>query len=307
MTGCVSDRPGCRGPSSDANAHASACRSCATIPTPRSSIRWRSPPGTPGARSARSSRTGRRVEATFCLAFPDVYDIGMSHLGFKILYKLLNDDPRTLAERCYAPWVDMERELRARGLPLVSLESARPLRDFNVVGFSLQFELTYSNILNDARPRRHPAALGRPRGRPTRSSSPAGRRRRTPSRSRPSSTPSSSATARRRPPTSPSPGPACAAPASRARERLVALARLGAVYVPSLYATRIDADTGLAVVDRPLDAGRPLPHRPLARRSRPVPLPRRRARPAARRRSSTASPSRSPAAAPRAAASARRG
>src|SRR5262252_1094300 len=44
------------------------------------------------------------VEATFCLAFPDVYDIGMSHLGFKILYKLLNDDPRTLAERCYAPW-----------------------------------------------------------------------------------------------------------------------------------------------------------------------------------------------------------
>jgi radical SAM superfamily enzyme YgiQ (UPF0313 family) len=87
------------------------------------------------------------VEATFCLAFPDVYDIGMSHLGFKILYKLLNDDPRTLAERCYAPWVDMERELRARGLPLVSLESARPLRDFDVVGFSMQFELTYTNIL----------------------------------------------------------------------------------------------------------------------------------------------------------------
>src|SRR5580693_9794230 len=87
------------------------------------------------------------VEATFCLAFPDVYDIGMSHLGFKILYKLLNDDARTLAERCYAPWVDMERELRARGLPLVSLESARPLRDFDVVGFSLQFELTYTNIL----------------------------------------------------------------------------------------------------------------------------------------------------------------
>src|SRR5580693_3912778 len=87
------------------------------------------------------------VEATFCLAFPDVYDIGMSHLGFKILYRLLNDDARTLAERCYAPWIDMERELRARGLPLVSLESARPLRDFDVVGFSLQFELTYSNIL----------------------------------------------------------------------------------------------------------------------------------------------------------------
>ena len=54
------------------------------------------------------------VEATVCLAFPDVYDIGMSHLGFKILYKILNDDPRTLAERCYTPWVDMEAALRTR-------------------------------------------------------------------------------------------------------------------------------------------------------------------------------------------------
>ncbi len=88
-----------------------------------------------------------RVDAHVCLAFPDVYDIGMSHLGFKILYRILNDHPRTLAERCYTPWVDMQDELRARGVPLVSLESARPLRDFDVVGFSLQFELTYTNIL----------------------------------------------------------------------------------------------------------------------------------------------------------------
>ncbi len=88
------------------------------------------------------------VEATVCLAFPDVYDIGMSHLGYKILYSILNDDPRTLAERAYAPWVDMEAELRARGLPLVSHESARPLREFDVVGLSLQFELTYTNCLN---------------------------------------------------------------------------------------------------------------------------------------------------------------
>src|ERR1700749_1552245 len=65
------------------------------------------------------------VDATVCLAFPDVYDIGMSHLGYKILYKILNDDPRTLAERCYTPWVDMEAELRARAIPLVALESAR--------------------------------------------------------------------------------------------------------------------------------------------------------------------------------------
>ena len=87
------------------------------------------------------------LEARICLAFPDVYDIGMSHLGYKILYKILNDDPRTLAERCYTPWTDMERELRQRGLPLVSLESARPLRDFDVVGLSLQYELTYTNCL----------------------------------------------------------------------------------------------------------------------------------------------------------------
>ena len=72
----------------------------------------------------------------------------MSHLGFKILYKILNDDPRTLAERCYAPWVDLEKELRARDVPLVSLETHRKLVEFDVVGFSLQFELTYTNVLN---------------------------------------------------------------------------------------------------------------------------------------------------------------
>src|SRR5882762_10339928 len=62
------------------------------------------------------------VEARICLAFPDVYDIGMSHLGFKILYKVLNDDARTLAERAYAPWVDMQRELMRSGHLLLSLE-----------------------------------------------------------------------------------------------------------------------------------------------------------------------------------------
>ena len=87
------------------------------------------------------------VDARVCLAFPDVYDIGMSHLGFKILYGILNDHPRTLAERCYTPWIDMEAELRTRGVALLSLESARPLSDFDVVGFSLQFELTYTNVL----------------------------------------------------------------------------------------------------------------------------------------------------------------
>ena len=87
------------------------------------------------------------VQARFCLAFPDVYDIGMSHLGYRLLYKLINDDPALLAERCYAPWVDMQAELRRRGELLRSLESARPLSDFDIVGFSLQYELTYTNVL----------------------------------------------------------------------------------------------------------------------------------------------------------------
>src|SRR5512147_2058112 len=100
-----------------------------------------------GAEHGSRKKAWDSVVARVCLAFPDVYDIGMSHLGFKILYKILNDDPRTLAERCFAPWVDMERELRKRSLPLVSLENARPLRELDVVGFSLQFELTFTNIL----------------------------------------------------------------------------------------------------------------------------------------------------------------
>ncbi len=87
------------------------------------------------------------VQCRFCLAFPDVYDIGMSHLGYRILYKIINDDPALLAERCYTPWIDMQAALRARGELLRSLESARPLCDFDVVGFSLQYELTYTNVL----------------------------------------------------------------------------------------------------------------------------------------------------------------
>ncbi|MCZ7685865.1 MAG: hypothetical protein M5U28_46750 [Sandaracinaceae bacterium] len=85
--------------------------------------------------------------ARMCLAFPDVYDIGMSHLGFRILYAILNRHEKLLAERAYAPWIDMEAELRARGERLRSLESWRPLSEFDCVGFSLQFELTYTNVL----------------------------------------------------------------------------------------------------------------------------------------------------------------
>jgi len=100
-----------------------------------------------GAEHGTRRKDWRSVDARVCLAFPDIYDIGMSHLGFRMLYKILNDHPRTLAERAYTPWIDMQRELYAHGKLLLSLESARPLCDFDVVGFSLQYELTYTNIL----------------------------------------------------------------------------------------------------------------------------------------------------------------
>jgi radical SAM family uncharacterized protein/radical SAM-linked protein len=88
------------------------------------------------------------TDARVCLAFPDVYEIGMSHLGTKILYGILNKHPRIACERAFAPWVDCEEQIRQRGLPLVTLESAEPLGTFDVIGISLQYELTYTNVLN---------------------------------------------------------------------------------------------------------------------------------------------------------------
>lgn len=87
------------------------------------------------------------VDCRFCLCFPDVYDIGMSHMGTKILYSIVNKTDDLLMERCFAPWFDMEAELRARDLPLLSLESHLPLSAFDVIGFSLQYEMTYTNVL----------------------------------------------------------------------------------------------------------------------------------------------------------------
>jgi len=83
-----------------------------------------------------------------CLAYPDLYEIGMSNLAIPILYEIINSRPDYLAERAYAPWGDMERSLRERGVPLFSLESRRPLADFDILGFSLGYELTYTNLLN---------------------------------------------------------------------------------------------------------------------------------------------------------------
>lgn len=81
------------------------------------------------------------------LTFPDTYEIGMSHMGMKILYSVMNGCDDILAERAYCPWVDMEAQLRERDLPIYSLENIRPLQDFDVLGFSLQYEMTYTNVL----------------------------------------------------------------------------------------------------------------------------------------------------------------
>ncbi|MGH9366514.1 MAG: B12-binding domain-containing radical SAM protein, partial [Thermoanaerobaculia bacterium] len=85
---------------------------------------------------------------TVALAFPDTYEIGMSHTGLKILYELVNRRPEFACERVYAPWVDLERKMREAGIPLFTTESFAPAADFDVLGFSLQAELNYSNILN---------------------------------------------------------------------------------------------------------------------------------------------------------------
>jgi radical SAM family uncharacterized protein len=82
------------------------------------------------------------------IAYPDTYEIGMSNMALPILYQLLNSQPDILAERVFAPWVDMEAAMRKERIPLYSLESRHPLMDFDIIGFSLGYELTYTNVLN---------------------------------------------------------------------------------------------------------------------------------------------------------------
>jgi radical SAM family uncharacterized protein/radical SAM-linked protein len=198
------------------------------------------------------------VEARVCLAFPEIYDIGMSHLGYRILYKILNDDPRTLAERAYLPWTDMQRQLREHGKLLVSLEGSRPLCDFDMVGFSLQYELTYTNVLTMLEL---------------------------------SGIPLTSAARNDSDPLVVAGGPVathcepaadffdailigdgeeaatemalCWVAAKREglsrRERLVRLAQIRGVYVPSLYETALDPVDGFLVVTGPSEPGLPFP------------------------------------------------
>jgi len=198
------------------------------------------------------------LDGRVCLAFPDLYEIGMSHLGFKILYGILNAHPRLCAERAYAPWFDMEAQLRRHGEPLRSLESWRALRDFDVVGFSLQFELTYTNVLlmldlggiplrSAVRGDDDPLVLG---GGPTATHAEP-------------MTPFFDAIligdGEQRTPEIVLRWVELKRAGVPRAERLRALAALGGVYVPSLYATRVEPDTGFTVVDAPLAPEVPLP------------------------------------------------
>jgi radical SAM family uncharacterized protein/radical SAM-linked protein len=193
------------------------------------------------------------VSARICLAFPDVYEIGMSHQGTKILYGVLNKTDDIACERAFAPWLDCEAELRARKLPILTLESASPLTAFDVVGFSLQYELTYTNVLN----------LLDLAGIPLRAAA------------RGDDAPLIIAGG----PTATHPEPLApfidaffigeaeaqlpalvrtAAALRRAgvprRERLIQLAASYALYVPELYETHLDEDSGFLVVGAPVDA-----------------------------------------------------
>jgi len=89
----------------------------------------------------------RQVRGKLCLAFPDTYTLGMSHHGLQVLYNIMNRDPQWACERVFAPWLDFEQLLRQHRLPLYSLETFTPLKAFDLLGFSLQYEISYTNVL----------------------------------------------------------------------------------------------------------------------------------------------------------------
>lgn len=89
-----------------------------------------------------------QVEVRYAFLFPDTYEVGMSHLGMKILYHTINKRPDAWCERVFAPWVDMEEQMRSHQIPLFSLESRTPISEFDLLGITLQYEMSFSNILN---------------------------------------------------------------------------------------------------------------------------------------------------------------
>ncbi len=89
-----------------------------------------------------------KVDIRFAFAFPDVYEVGMSHLGMKILYHLINLREDSYCERVFSPWTDMEHVIRQNNIPLFTLETKDPIKDFDIIGFTLQYEMSYTNVLN---------------------------------------------------------------------------------------------------------------------------------------------------------------
>lgn len=89
-----------------------------------------------------------KVSVKFAFSFPDIYDVGMSHLGLHILYNLINDKEDYVCERVFSPWTDMEEAMREEGLPLYTLENKEAIKNFDFIGFTLQYEMSYTNILN---------------------------------------------------------------------------------------------------------------------------------------------------------------
>ena len=87
------------------------------------------------------------IEIRFCMCFPDVYEVGMSHLGIQILYDMFNKREDTWCERVYSPWMDLDHIMRRENIPLFALESQDPLKNFDFLGITLQYEMCYTNIL----------------------------------------------------------------------------------------------------------------------------------------------------------------
>lgn len=92
-------------------------------------------------------KNSKKVDVRFAFCFPDTYEIGMSHLGIKILYHILNSRPNVWCERVFAPWFDMKEKMQKENIPLYALESLDPVSEFDIIGFTLQYEMSYTNVL----------------------------------------------------------------------------------------------------------------------------------------------------------------
>lgn len=89
----------------------------------------------------------KNAKLNFCLCFTDIYEVAMSNIGIAILYNIMNSDPDIICQRCFTPWVDMGKILKENDIPLFSIETRKPLREFDIVGFSVPYEMSYTNIL----------------------------------------------------------------------------------------------------------------------------------------------------------------